>query len=197
MLTTQTSLEIAILYRSDEGREVSFTDLINNRDVMDVNHYEPSAFWNIFGGFEVTLNGHFTIFHNCNFYCLVKATNFLITSLFWIKGKQSDRFDNTNDTPNHLSINPSPDTTLRLQRLNEKELIFSYLPRENTYKHKRGDRYFGTINLNSDSWFEQTDLALNEYFEIMKMVIAKADKSDKTVQTMIEYLKVWQDLPRN
>jgi len=190
----QHPLEITLLYYSNEGREVSFTDLANDRDRMDASHYEPSAFWNISGGFEVTLNGHATIFHSCNFYCLVKATSFLIHSLYWIKGKTSDWFDVDDDFPNDVLIHPTPGTLLRLKKANTTDLSFSYLPTDKTYEPKRGDRYFSDINFNSAAWFEQTNLALSEYFNILKLVLAERNKSDRLVETMTAYLKVWQNI---
>jgi hypothetical protein len=197
ILMTKNSLEVAVLYYSDEGREASFTDLVNNQQVMDLKHYEPSAFWSVLGGFDVTLNGHFTIFHSCNFYCLVKATSFLIHSLYWIKGKQSEWFDTNDDFPNDVLINPTPNTILRLQRITTSDLIFSYLPLNNNYTYKRGDRYFGDIRLNVNAWFEQTNLALGEYFKMLTLVLDKSDKSESLFHTMTEYLKVWQDLSKH
>ncbi|KAM3091640.1 hypothetical protein ACKFKF_32810 [Phormidesmis sp. 146-12] len=194
---TQNSLEVAVLYYSDEGREASFTDLVNNREVMDLKHYEPSAFWSVSGGFDVTLNGYSSIFHSCNFYCLVKATSFLIHSLYWIKGKQSEWFDTNDDFPNDVLINPTPNTMLRLQRITKSEVVFSYSPLDNNYAHKRGDRYFSDIRLDSDAWFEQTNLALGEYFKILEFVIDKGDKSERIVETMTEYLKVWKDISKH
>ena len=190
----QDRLEINILYYSDQGREALFTDLVNNRDVMDESHYESSNFWNISGGFDVTLNGYLTIFHSCNFYCLLKATSFLIHSLYWIKGSKSDWFDTDDEFPNDVLIKPTPHTILRLQKLTEKELLFSYLPIDKKHVVKRGDRYFEAIKINIDDWFEQTDIALREYFNIFSFVVDKANDTSVNVQIMNKYLQVWKNI---
>ena len=187
-------LEINILYCSDEGREVSFTDLANQTNVMDPKHYEAGNFWSVFGGFEVTLNGHFTIFRSCNFYCLVKATSFLISSLYWLKDKKSDWFDQDDDFPNSLSINPIPNTVVKLQRTNDEEILFSYTSNNDKYVFKRGDRYFNGIRISIHDWITQTNIALGEYFEILSVVLDKDDTSDRIVDTMREYKELWRNI---
>lgn len=194
---TQNSLEIIVLYYSNEGREVRFTDLVSKQDVMDENHYELSSFWNALGGFDVTINGHFTIFHSCSFYCLIKATSFLIHSLYWIKNKKSDWFDTDESFPNDVLVKPTPNTILRLQRLESSDILVSYLPIENDNTRKRGDRYFSGIKLNIDDWFEQTNFALSEYFKILMLVIERSDKTNRLLQTATEYMEVWQAISKN
>jgi hypothetical protein len=187
-------LEINIIYYSEQGREVLFTDLVNEVDVMDESHYDASNFWSIFGGFDVTINGYLTVFRSCSFYCLVKATSFLIHSLFWIKGRRSEWFDTDKEFPNEVTINPTPNAILKLQMLSESEILFSYTPIDPNYVAKRGDRYFKDIVININDWFEQTDIALSEYFKILSFVVAQASDSNRVREVMKEYLQVCKNV---
>lgn len=191
---TQNHLEINVIYCSKEGREVLFTDIVNNADVMALEDYEPSNYWNVLGGFEVTLNGHFTIFRSCSFYCLVKATSFLISSIYWLEGKTSEWFDYDEKFPNIISINPTPDTTVKLERLNDTELLFSYTNNKEEYISRRGDRYFCDVKISTYDWITQTTIAMNEYFTALSFVLDKNDKDDKIAKTMKEYLDVWHNI---
>ncbi|MFT3824382.1 MAG: hypothetical protein QM731_10700 [Chitinophagaceae bacterium] len=182
-------LEINILYYSDEGRESRFSDIQNNIDCLDIEDYETESFWSLMGGFEVTVNGFNTIFHNSNFHYLTKATSFLIQSLYWIKNEPSEWFAKEDIFPNQISLRSTGNNIVRLQEHNEHELIFSYTPaKERT--PQRGDRFFNGVVLNKQEWFKQTDIALGEYFNVLRYVL-KTNSCNNISENMFEYYESW------
>jgi hypothetical protein len=189
-------LEICILYWSKNGREVSFADIEKGADSLDMDEYSPDAFWSAMGGFEITLNGYNTIFHSTDFHYLVKATNLLIHSLYWIKGRVSDRFDKDDDFPNDVIVRSTGSNLIRLQSLNDIELKFSYISSKEKPIARRGDRFFEGVILDKQEWFRQADIALKEYFDTLVNII-KRNESRETSKVMLEYYEVWKAISNN
>lgn len=186
------SLEINILYYSDEGRESRFSDIVNNIDCLDIEDYETEAFRNLMGGFEVTINGFNTIFHNPDFYPLTKATGFLIQSLYWIQDQPTSFFEKEDIFPNQISIRSTGNNVIRLQEYNENELAFSYLPARGRVP-QRGNRFFSDVVLNKQEWFKQADIALQEYFSVL-LYILKTNSYSSTCDTLLEYYDTWNTI---
>src|ERR1700754_2985940 len=112
-------LEVLLIYRSNEGKEIMLYDIDNTVDVMDEIHYMPSGFWNCSGGLSICINGYCTIFNSCSFYNLVKVTNFLINSLYLVKGLKSERFDTVDFNVDGLKINTLNNEQLILKEIND------------------------------------------------------------------------------
>ena len=98
-------LEVCLSYYSKGGKEVQLFDLLYRHDAMDLHAYVPINFWCSMGGIEIVINGYLTIFHSCNFYVFVKITNFLIHSVYWVKGvSSSDWYDIDDEYPNDVVL---------------------------------------------------------------------------------------------
>jgi hypothetical protein len=193
---TKQNLEINIFYASRGGREITFTDIANSSDCMDLEDYEAEAFWMLTGGFQVTLDGYKTIFRSSDFHYLVKATSFLIHSLYWIKNKTSDWFDKDDTFPNDVIVKSTGGNLVRLQSINDDELKFSHTPPNEKHLVKRGDRFFAGAIIHKKEWFIQTNVALKEYFDTLSFVVDKSEKS-KTSEVMIEYYEVWKAISKD
>ncbi len=190
-LMTDKKLEINVLYSSNQRREIAFSDIVQKNDCFDMEDYEPENFWGIMGGFDITVNNHFTIFHSSDFHYLVKATSFLIHSMYWIKNEVSDWFDKDDDFPDDVIVKSTGGNIIKLSPQNENEISFSFTNSTKNYINKRGDRFFENFIINKIEWFNQVDLALNEYFIQLLNVIDKSDKPNRTTETMQEYCEVW------
>jgi hypothetical protein len=187
---TINALEVTILYYSCSGREVTFTSIVNGEDAMDQEDYEPKPFSSLMGGFQLTVDGYKTIFSSSDFHYLVKATSFLIHSLYWIRSKTSEWFDKDDDFPNDVIVKSTGDNLIRLQNFRETEVNFSYSPKERRTL-KRGDRFFDGVTIEKQVWFNQTDIALKEYFDILLRVVSPKN-DDETSKVMLDYYKVWK-----
>jgi hypothetical protein len=188
---TNKNLEINILYFSRQGKEIIFSDITQKKDCLEISDYEPDNFWAIMGGFEITIGGHFTIFHSSDFHYLVKATSFLIHSMYWIKNQVSDWFDKDIEFPNDVVVKSTGGNIIRLICKNDSELSFSFSHISKDYRNVRGDRFFEEITINKYEWFKQVDIALDEYFSQLLNVIDKSEKPNSTNETMMEYYEVW------
>jgi len=186
-------IEIFTIYRSNEGRETSFYNIVNSKDVIDDEHYEPSKFWNCMGGLSVCINQYQTVFCSTNFYNLVKATSFLIHSLYWIKNRRSDWFDIDDDYPNDIILRTTSNEIIRLANHNEEALSLSFTSSEVNHVRQRGDRYFESVLIKKEGWYAAAKLALEEYFEVLLRVV-KNSSGDSTSRTMMSYYDVWKNL---
>jgi hypothetical protein len=187
---TYRQLEINILYYSRTGRETTFTDIKNGKDSMDLEDYVPNCFWMLMGGFQVTIDGYKTIFNSSDFHYLVKAASFLIHSQYWIKGKLSDWFDKDDTFPNDVIVRSTGDNLVRLQKNDVNFLKLSYTPKE-PHPYKRGERFFNEEIVEKIQWFQQTDIALSEYFDILLHVVDQNENTE-TSKTMLDYYAVWK-----
>ncbi len=55
MANHNTQLEIFTIYRSNNGKEISLHNITNDEDMMDIERYQPSNFWNCGGRISVHL----------------------------------------------------------------------------------------------------------------------------------------------
>ena len=189
----QQPLEINVLYKSGSGRETSFTAIAGNTDCLDVEHYETEAFSGLEGGFAVTLNGNHTIFQSTEFTQLTDAINFLIHSLYWVQNKTAFRFDSNDFFPNDDLIKNTGKHIIRLQSLNERELVFSSAANPGNKGGKRGNSFFDGVILNKEEWFNQADIALKEYFDVLLYVI-KTNHHSNTCEAMLDYFEMWTNI---
>jgi hypothetical protein len=185
-------LEINIIYRSSNGREATFTDIKNGTEAIDIEEYEPKQFWLLMGGFQVTLEKYKTIFRSSDFHYLVKATSFLIYSLYWIKGEVSEWFDKDDMFSNDVVVRSTGGNLIRLQSTGNNTLTFSYIPKE-PHSYKRGERFFEAMEIEKALWFQEADIALSEYFEVLLRVVRQSEASE-TSNLMLQYYGVWKAL---
>ena len=184
-------IEINILYDSKNRGEISFTDIANQNNSMDSEDYKPESFWGLTGGFQVTIDDYKTIFSSTDFHYLVKATSFLIHSMYWIKDKKSEWFDTDDTFPNDVIVKSTDNNLIRLQKYTDAKLEFSYVSTKQNYIRKRGDRFFEGLMIDKQEWFRQTNIALKEYFDTLLFVSNKAE-NDKTSKVMSEYYDLWK-----
>ena len=186
-------LEINILCDSENSGVISFTDIVSGNISLDSGNYTAEGFWGLTGGFQVTIEGYKTVFNTTDFHYLIKATNFLIHSLFWINGKTSDRFDKDDFFPDDVVVRTTGGNLIRLQNHSNLELLFSYTPQRENYIFKRGDRFFEGLPINKQTWFSQCNIALGEFFDIL-LSVANEDKTNETSKLMMGYYRFWQDV---
>ncbi len=187
-------LEIFFLYCSNSrGEDISFTEIVQQKNILDGEDIEPSNFWGISGGVQILVNNYNTVFRSVNFHYLVKATNFLIHSLYWIKGIQNDRFDSDDDYPNDVVVRTTSNELLRLRSNSEKEVVLSFSHSERNHIWQRGDRYFENIIINKDDWYNASKLALSEYFEVLLRAV-QSNPNDSTSKTMMGYYEGWRNI---
>lgn len=185
-------IEVLCLYYSYTGRETNYFEIVNNLDVMDEEDYQSKEFWASLGGFSITLAGYNTIFSSHNFYNMVKATSFLLSTLYWLQDKKTDWFDyNFNDK--EIWIELGKDEMFKIVKHSEGEILLSYYTMGNEAGHRRGVRYFDGVKVEKDRWLESVNLALSEYFQVLQQVIDKGSETN-LIQTMLEYYTVWEEI---
>lgn len=188
------NIKVFVLYCSGTGREISFFELVQGENAMDLDDYTPEEFWGVSGGMEIIINDHYSIFRSTDFYYVVKATNFLIHSLYWIQGKKCDRFDEDDDYPNDVVIRTTGNKEIRLARTGtENEVQLSFTPKEKLYNNDRGIRYFEGITINKSEWKNAVQLALDEYFEVLTRTIEN-NPEDKRNTVMLNYYDAWKEI---
>ncbi len=111
--------------------------------------------------------------------------------MYWIKNEVSDWFDKDDDFPDDVIVKSTGGNIIKLSKQNESEISFSYANSSEDYNNKRGDRFFENFVVNKIEWFNEVDLALNEYFIQLLNVIDKSNKQNRTIETMQEYYEVW------
>jgi hypothetical protein len=176
------------------GREASFFDLAQRKDGMDLEHYTPYGFWGIGGGMEIVTNDYHSIFRSTDFHYLVKVTNFLINSIYWIHGKRCDRFDIDDDYPNDVVLRTTGNKEIRLTNNNtDSEVQLSFTLQGKSFNYERGIRYFEGVTISKVEWTNAVTLALNEYFEVLIRVIDD-NADDQTSKVMLGYYDVWKNI---
>jgi len=187
-------LEIICLYRSNQGRDVTYNAIVSGTDAMDLEDYEADNFWQTMGGIEITKDGYKTIFNSTDFYYVVKPVSFILHSLYKIRNITCDWFDDNDETdPSQITVQTVANEVLKLKLLKNNTLSLSYLPLDNETKHKRGKHYFIDEVINIETWVIQAEMALNEYFEILSKVIRESVENN-TVRIMKEYLNIYQNI---
>jgi hypothetical protein len=184
-------IDIFLVYLSNEGREVYMYEMLSGKDAMDAVHYEPSGYWNAYGGFEIVVNDYYTILHVTDFSYLVKVTDFLLHTLYWLSNKKVDWFDEEETDIVMLKTTSGNSVSLKKKDLNT--ICVSFLPPDNMYVRKRGDKFFECFLIDVMNWKESVNVALGEYFTILnEFILNNAD--DPMSNTMNKYLKLWEDI---
>ena len=183
------NLEINLLHYTTKERIVSYGDIARHVDYLDSEDLEPTNFWGACGGFEVTVDGFKTIFRNLEFYVLLRAIDFLLCSLFWIKGNRIGWFDIDHEFPNDVVARFQSGNFIRLQRGEAQSLLFSFLPTDMNKFGLKGTRFFSSEIINREEWCQKARLALSQYFDVLVKVI---DKEPDHPQSKV--LKAYQDL---
>ena len=194
------SVEIFILYDYDAmSSEVTFLEIANHTIGLDHEDYKPVNFWDITGGLQIAVNHYLLLFHSANFYNVVKITNFLIQTLYWIKSEKCERFWLGEYFPVDIAIDTTNEESLRLEKF-EDDLMLSFTHIEKGYKRKRGDRYFEKIIIKKNDWVLAANLALDDYFKVLREIVNGGEKDDETSLIMTDYYAVWKyvsQLPEN
>lgn len=190
MISENKSIEIYVLYSPLNSYEYSFFEIVNENMPLAVGDYEPSGFWGINGGLEIVINGYCSIFRSTDFHYLVRATSFLLQSLYWLKGEKSHWFDVDDDYPDDVSVRTTGRNVLLLKNIDESNVELSFISANNE-STERGLRYFNNIVINKDQWCSAVHIALSEYFEML-LAVVKNNLGDETNKTMINYYNVWQ-----
>ncbi len=193
MLSEIKDIEVYLLYSPNDNKEYSFFEIVREAVPLDFKDYEASNFWGINGGFEIVANGYCSIFRNTDFHYLVKATSFLLHSLYWIQGKKSDWFDVDDDYPNDVVARTTNNKLLILKNINENEVSLAFTSSENNHANARGTRYFENIAINKNDWGNAVKLALSEYFEVL-LTVVQNNPNDSTSKTMMGYYDVWRNI---
>lgn len=187
------NIEIFVIYSSNTGREKFFFDIVRQEDIMDIEHYTPKGFWGIDGGIEIVIDGYCSIFRSTDFHYLVKATSFLLHSLYWTQSKKSEWFDVDDDYPDDIVLRNTNNDLLRIGKGNENELIISYTSVSENYLKVRGDRFFENILISQDAWINACKQALSEYFDMLLKITQDNPREDSS-KTMMNYYYVWQNI---
>jgi hypothetical protein len=184
-------IDVFLVYLSNEGREVYLYDIVSGNDVMDALHYEPLEFWKAYGGIEIVVNDYYIILHVTDFSYLVKVTSFLIHSLYWLSNKKAEWFDE--DKSGCVILKTTSGNSVSLKKRDSDTICISYLPAENIYVKKRGDKFFEGVLFDVVGWKEAVNMALSEYFKILNELVLN-NSEDPMSNTMKKYLKLWEDI---
>jgi len=194
MMNNKKELEVILLYRSNEGNEMTFNDIVNSVDTMDENHYEPVGFWNCSGGLSICVNEYQLIFHSCNFYNLIKVTNFLMQSFCLIKGKTLNRFDAIDFYSEGLVLNTLRNEALILKGIDDEQISLSFKSSIPNHQRRRGERYFENIVFEKKRWVEEGQIAFKEFFDVLLRIVDINEGEDQYKKMMVEYYKDWQSI---
>lgn len=188
----ENDLEILCIYQSDDGRQVYYNTLVKKMDSMEMEDYEPEKFWQTFGGISISVNGYCTILQSTGFYNMVKITNFLLQSLFIIKGKISNRFDINETNPNSVILETTNNEVLKFEKF-QKQVELSFQPFTVKSFRDRGDRYFDNVLFKSEDWFNAAYLALDEYFQIL-FEVASINSKNPFTKNLMSYYHTWKSI---
>lgn len=188
-----TRLRIFLLYYSDQGRESNFYNLVHNSSALDSEHYEPKAFRQMQGGLEMVVDEYYTIFHDFHFYILAKATDFLIHSLYWLRGQQNDWFTLDEEYPQDVVCRMTDGNLLRLCKGENETVVLSFLPLDKNHQPTRMDRFFEGITFRREDWFEAARQGLSEYFDLL-LDVTGGFPNDPSSMLLMEYYDVWRNI---
>ena len=188
-----TRLRTFLLYYSDQGRESNFYQLVHNNSALDAEHYEPKAFWQMQGGLELVMDEYYTVFHDFHFYVLTKATDFLIHSLYWLKGQENAWFSSDEAYPEDVVCRMTDGNLLRLCKGDNDTVVLSFTPLDTNHEPTRMDRYFQGLAFRSEDWLGAALAGLSEYFDLL-LDITGEFPNDPTSMLMMEYYDVWRNI---
>jgi hypothetical protein len=185
------NIDILLVYLSNEGREVYLYDILSMNDAMDATHYQPSGYWNAYGGLEIVVNNYNTILHLTDFSYLLKVTDFLLHSLYWLANKKADWFEEYE--PDRIVLRTTKGDSVVLQKRDLNKISISFLSSGKEYVRNRGDKFFENFLIDVTSWIESVNIALSEYFKILvEFVLSNTD--DPMKFTSLEYLTLWENI---
>lgn len=182
-------VEIMGLYSSYSGREITYYEVANKLELLDADDYSSSGFWCSLGGFTITLEGYKTIFRSFAFYNMVKATSFLLNSIYWLKGIHSDWF-NSHEDVSELSIEFGMEEIMVVKKIEREKISLSYYKKNILYQPERGDMFFRDILMNIQEWINACEIALQEYFTVLLQVV-RNEPNDNAARLIKEYYDVW------
>ncbi|PUZ19172.1 hypothetical protein GA0116948_1382 [Chitinophaga costaii] len=186
-------LEILCLYCSYAGRVTSYYELCNDADFMEKEEYTNSGFLASLGGFSITIRGFNTIFNSYGFYNVMKATTFLLNTLYWLEGKYYEDWFNDYSNTDLLSIEFGINEILTIRKNGMAEIQLSYFNKEKMDQSKRGEHFFYDFVLRTDEWLEACRIALEEYFAMLLKVV-RQNKHDDAAIVLLRYQEVWRQI---
>lgn len=183
-------IEVMCFHLSNADAETTYYDICRDGiPAMDMDNWDIKSFWMAYGGFTITLDGYKTVFHSGGFYNIVKATTFLLNTIYWLEGKSSGWF-NDHEGAEELFINLGLHETFKVRKKNEHEILLSYYRENNAALRNRGEHFFHELLLSRDSWIDACKIALGEYFQMVRE-IADAHPESKLKRVLDEYYDVW------
>lgn len=186
-----TEIKILLLYLTQEGRVVYLDKLVNKFDAMASEEYFSNGFLNIYGGIEIVIDDCCVILHVTDFSYLIKVTDFLLNSLYWLKEKDCDWFNPIESE--QIVLKTIGGHNIKLQKsLAKKEVILSFYPSDLYYVKKRSDKFFENISIDQHHWISAVEIALQEYFFMIENEILKdGTNTDKILE---RYMTVWNGI---
>lgn len=183
-------IEVTCFHLSYAGAETTYYDISRNGfPVMDLDNWDIDGFWGAHGGFTITIDGYKTVFHSSEFYNIVKATTFLLNTIYWLEGKPSDWFNDYTGAE-ELSITFGLQEVFKVRKKNEDAIYLSYYREDASAERTRGDRFFTDLLVSRDSWIDACKVALDEYFQVLKE-IADGYPTSGYAPTLHRYYDVW------
>ncbi|SFM74918.1 hypothetical protein SAMN05428949_0657 [Chitinophaga sp. YR627] len=187
-------LEIFVLYEKMGGAVVPLIDLIEDRNMMDIEDYEIDRFWGSSGGIRIVLDGYCVIFDSVDFHYLFKCINFLLHSLFLVHGKDaSGIFPIDENHPDDVIVKTTGGNVLHLKNLSREDFSISYKRSDTFNSRRRGERFFEEIIINKDVWKSSAGIALDEYFSILLSIINNSSNASG-IRTAMEFYHYWLEV---
>ncbi|MDA3616323.1 hypothetical protein [Polluticaenibacter yanchengensis] len=186
-------IEVMCLYCSASGRIVTYNDLCRGLDYMDMEDRVLDSFWSTFGGFSITLEGYKTIFRSIEFYNMTKALTFLINSLYWALEKKSDWSEDSIDISKMSIIMGENEFWVKKKGL--YDISISYKSLNSQAENIRGQYFFEDVVINKSSWINALNVALNEYFTILRKILEQNVKQHSVYRSyMLDFYKLWENV---
>ncbi len=184
-------IEVALIYRSNEGRDVSFVFLRDGTDYMDDDDFLVRDFWSVSGGLSIVVGGYCNIFRSMGYYVLLKPVTFLLHSLYWLADMDSGWYDQ--DDPSSVVLETMSRESLVLSKKNDSDLLLSSYPSEKNAPTRRGRHYFCDVCITKDAWIRATLTALEEYFYFFEKILKETSPS-VIYQQEQKFLQLWHKI---
>lgn len=188
------ALEIFVLYEKWGGAVVPLIDLIESKDMMDIEDYDIEEFWGAGGGIRLVLDEYCIVFDSVDFHYLFKCINFLLHSLFLLHGKDaSGIFPIDENYPDDVIVKTTGGNLLHLENLSGEYFLLSYKRSDTFNSRRRGERFFEGITINKPVWESAARIALDEYFSILLSVIENSPNAPR-IRTAMEFYHYWLEV---
>ncbi len=187
------SVEILIIYRSRFGREATYTSIVAKEDDIDLEDYEGKRFWQTMGGLQIAKDEYNIILNCTSFYNVVKATSFLLHTLYTIKGIPCHWFDINEENPSEVRVMTMAEDVLSFHLIDINNIKISFLPVKEEMANIRGRYYFSEITMSTIEWVNASCLALEEYFFVLAKTLDSA-KGTKLNSIMKEYISIYKQI---